>query len=138
VLQALKARSKAVKPKDLGLIGKDHLAARFKEVGVEAETFKYQKGLGESEGLPWVVETAFGWCPALSRRRIIVGVNWSVGLGNPFRSFSRYGGEGLEALLADQRAGRDEPIIFVLHYACPRAAYTDRGKSAIIIPEGHQ
>ena len=138
LLRALKAHSKPVKPKDLGLIGKDHLLARFKEVGVEAETFKYQKALGEIEGLPWVVETAFGWCPALSSRRIVVGVNWSVGLGNPFRSFSRYGGEGLESLLADQRAGRAEPIIFVLHYACPRAAYTDRGKSAIIVPGGRQ
>jgi hypothetical protein len=138
LLGALKRHSKPVKPQHLGLIGRDHLLARFKEVGVEPETFKYQKALGETEGLPWVVETAFGWCPSLKSRRIIVGVNWSVALGNPFRSFSRYGGEGLESLLADQRAGRDEPIIFILHYACPRAAYTDRGKSAVIIPDGRR
>jgi hypothetical protein len=138
LLCALKAHSRLVKPKDLALIGKDHLLARFEEVGVEAETFKYQKVLGETEELPWVVETAFGWCPSLGRRRIIVGVNWSVGLGNPFRSFSRYGGEGLESLLADQRAGREEPVIFVLHYVCPRAANTDRGKSALIVSEGRQ
>jgi DNA topoisomerase VI subunit B len=134
LLRALQSHSKPVKPQDLGLIGKDHLLARFKEVGVETETFKYQKVLGETEGLPWIVETAFGWCPKLSTRGIIVGINSSVGLGNPFRSFSRYGGEGLESLLAEQRAGQDEPIIFVLHYACPRAAYTDRGKSAIVLP----
>jgi hypothetical protein len=138
LVRALKTHSKPVKPQHLGLIGKDHLLACFKEVGVEAETFKYQKGLGEIEGLPWVVESAFGWCPALDSRRIIVGVNWSVGLGNPFRSFSSYGGEGLESLLTAQRAGRAEPIIFVLHYACPRVAYTDRGKSAIIVPGGRQ
>jgi hypothetical protein len=138
LLRALKRHSKPVKPKELGLIGKHHLRARFKEVGVEPETFKYQKALGETGGLPWVVETAFGWCPSLGSRRITVGVNWSVGLGNPFRSFSRYGGEGLESLLADQRAGRDEPIIFVLHFASPRAAYTDRGKSAIVLPGGEQ
>jgi hypothetical protein len=118
LLRALKSHSKPVKPKDLGIIGRDHLLACF----------------GETEGLPWVVETAFGWCPELGRRRIIVGVNWSVGIGNPFRSFGRYGGEGLEALLAHQRAGRDEPIIFVLHFVCPRAGYTDRGKSAIVLP----
>lgn len=141
LLCALKKHSKPVKPKDLGMIGKDHLLTCFKAVGVEAETFKYQKVLGETEGLPWVVETAFGWCPLLNNRRIIVGVNWSVGLGNPFRSFGRYGqygGEGLESLLADQRAGRNEPIIFVLHFVYPRAAYTDRGKSAIILPRGPQ
>jgi hypothetical protein len=134
LLRALKANSNPVKPKDLGLIGKDHLLARFNEVGVEGETFKYQKVLGEDDGLPWLVETAFGWCPTIGGRRIIVGVNWSVGLGNPFRSFSRHGGEGLEALLGEQRAGRDEPIILVLHYVCPRVAYTDRGKSAIVLP----
>jgi hypothetical protein len=136
LLQALKTHSRPVKPQELGLVGKDHLLARFKEALVEPETFKYQKALGETDGLPWVVETAFGWCPGLERRRIIVGVNWSVGLGNPFRSFSRYGGEGLESLLADQRAGRNEEIIFVLHFACSRAAYTDRGKSAIVLPSG--
>jgi DNA topoisomerase VI subunit B len=138
LLRALQKHSKAVKPKNLGLIGKEHLLARFKVIGVEPDTFKYHKALGETEGLPWIVETAFGWCPSLTRRRIIVGVNWSVGLGNPFRSFSRYGGKGLESLLAEQRAGRDEPIIFILHYVCPRAAYTDRGKSAITIPGGRQ
>jgi hypothetical protein len=138
LLAALKAHSKPVKPRDLGLIGKDHLLARFSEIGVEQETFKYQKALGETEGLPWVVETAFGWCPSLGRRRIIVGVNCSVALGNPFRSFGRYGGEGLESFLADQRAGRNEPIIFVLHYACPRPPFIDRGKSAIIVPGGER
>src|SRR5262249_24536030 len=124
LLRVLKLHSKPVKPKDLGVIGKEHLLARFKEVGIEAETFKYQKVLGETEELPWIVETAFGWCPSLDRRRIIHGVNWSVGLDNPFRSFSRYGGDGLESLLAEQRAGRNEPIIFVLHFACPLAPIT--------------
>ena len=134
--RALQAHSKPVN--DLGLIGKDHLLACFTEAKVEPETFKYQKALGETQGLPWVVETAFGWCPSQAHRRIITGVNWSVALGNPFRSFDRYGGEGLESLLADQRAGSDEPIIFILHFACPRVGYTDRGKSAITLPGGRQ
>jgi DNA topoisomerase VI subunit B len=133
LLAALKSFSKPVKPLDLGLIGQEHLRARFESVGVVAETFKYNKAVGEAEGLPWTVETGFGWCPTLEHRRIVVGVNWSVALGNPFRSFGR-AGEGLEALLAAQRAGRDEPIVFVLHFACPRAQYTDRGKSAIVLP----
>jgi len=134
LLSALQTHSKPVKPNDLGLIGKGHLLARFTEAQVEPETFKYQKAVGETEGLPWIVETAFGWCPTQSRRRIIAGVNWSVGLGNPFRSFDRYGGEGLEYLLADQRASSNEPIIFLLHFACPRVGYTDRGKSAVTLP----
>jgi hypothetical protein len=133
LLHALKTFSKPVKPLDLGLIGKEHLRSCFDAVGLEAETFKYYKAVGEADGLPWVVETAFGWCRALEQRRIVVGVNWSVALGNPFRSFG-HAGEGLESLLADQRAGRNEPIVFVLHFACPRTQYTDRGKSAIVLP----
>ena len=41
--------------------------------------------------------------------------------------------EGLEAALNQQRAGRNEPIVFVLHAAHPRVEYTDRGKSALVI-----
>jgi hypothetical protein len=134
---ALQAHSKPVKPNDLGLIGKNHLLARFTEAKVEAETFKYKKDMGEFEGQPWVVETAFGWCPSQDRRRVVLGVNWSVGLGNPFRSFGP-AGEGLESLLAQQRAGSDEPIIVVVHFACPRVGYTDRGKSAVMLPGGPQ
>ena len=133
LLRALQQHSKPVKPLDLGLIGKDHLRACFNAVGLEAETFKYHRAFGKEEGLPWVVETAFGWCPRQQRRRIVVGVNWSVALGNPFRTFG-HTGEGLGSLLADQRAGRNEPVVFVLHFACPRTQYTDRGKSAIVLP----
>jgi hypothetical protein len=134
LLHALKTFSKPVKPLDLGLIGKDHLRACFDAVGLQPETFKYHKAVGETDdGLPWVVETAFGWCPSQATRRIVVGANRSVALGNPFRSFG-HTGEGLEALLADQRAGRNEPIVFVLHFVCPRMQYTDRGKSAIVLP----
>jgi DNA topoisomerase VI subunit B len=137
LLQALKTFSKPVKPLDLGLIGKEHLRTCFDAVGLEPETFKYRKAAGEADGLPWIVETAFGWCPGLERRRIVVGVNWSVALGSPFRSFGATG-EGLESLLADQRAGRNEPVVFVLHFACPRTQYTDRGKSAIVLPGGER
>ena len=134
----LQTHSKPVKPKDLGLIGKDHLLACFTKAKVEPETFKYQKTLGETDGLPWVVETAFGWCPDNGdRRRIIAGINWSVALSNPFRSFGP-DGEGLEYLLADQRASSKEPVIFVLHFACPQVGYTDRGKSAVTLPGGDE
>ena len=44
------------------------------------------------------------------------------------------GGESLDSILAQQRAGRDEPIVTVLHLACPRVEYLDRGKSSIVVP----
>ena len=103
--------------------------------GVHEKTFRYRSDIGETpEGLPVVIETAFGWCPkGLAYRRIIAGANWSVALGNPFRDFGR-GGEGLERLLAEQRASSLEPIILLVHLASPRIQFSDRGKTALILP----
>ena len=135
LLAALQRHTRPPKPKDLGVIGREHLLARFLAYGAHADTFKYKAVIGDTEnGLPVVIETAFSWCPNGSERRIITGVNFSVALGNPFRSFGQTG-EGLEYLLAQQRAGRHEPIIFVLHLASPRVEFADRGKTALVIAE---
>ena len=92
LLAAMQRQSRPVKPKDLGLIGKDHLAARFKAAGADLETFRYRRTFGETDGIPDVIETAFGWCPdGANKRRIITGVNWSPAIGNPFRSLGAYG-----------------------------------------------
>ena len=137
LLAAMKERSKPVPPKALGVIGRDHLAARFEAIGSEMESFDYKKMSGETDGLPWVVETAFAWCPQAERRRIVTGVNWSPGIINPFRQLGK-AGRSLDTILAQQRATADEPLVLVLHMACPRVAYTDRGKSAVVIPGGEE
>jgi hypothetical protein len=59
-------------------------------------------------------------------------VNWSPGINNPFRQLGR-SGESLDAILAEARANTSQPVIAVLHLVCPRVAYTDRGKSAIVV-----
>jgi hypothetical protein len=134
LLAAMQRHSKPVKPRDLGFIGKEHLAARFEAAGAALETFNYRRTVGEADGIPDVIETAFGYCPdGANERRIITGVNWSVAIGNPFRSLGSYG-ESLDTILSEQRSGRDEPIIFVLHLARPRIEYTDHGKTAVVIP----
>ena len=133
LLAAMQTHTRPPKAKDLGVIGREHLLNRFLAYGAHAETFKYKAVIGDTAtGLPVVIETAFGWCPDGSERRIITGVNFSVALGNPFRSFGQTG-EGLEHRLAEQRAGRNEPIIFVLHLASPRVEFADRGKTALVI-----
>jgi hypothetical protein len=138
LLAACQKHTRTVKPKTLGVIGRDHLLTCFRAAGIHEESFKYQMATGEIDGLPWIVETAFGFCPKRAGgRRIIAGVNFSVGIGNPFRSFRRYGGEGLEAHLNQLRAAADEPIVVVLHYTCPRVAFTGRGKTAVIVPGAH-
>jgi hypothetical protein len=37
--------------------------------------------------------------------------------------------------LRELRVGSGEPIVVVLHYTCPRVEFTDRGKTALVIPE---
>jgi len=81
--------------------------------------------------VPWVVETAFGWCPKAASRRLVTGVNWSPGIVNPFRELGRFG-MSLDTVLAKQRANANEQVILALHIACPRVEYTDRGKSAVV------
>jgi DNA topoisomerase VI subunit B len=135
LLAAMKQQSRPVKPINLGLIGRDHLAARFKAAGADLRTFKYRRTTGESEGLPDVIEAAFAYCPNGSKaRRIITGVNWSVAISNPFRRLGMLG-QSLDTVLATQRSGRDEPIVFLLHLARPRIAFTDHGKTTLAIPD---
>jgi hypothetical protein len=59
-------------------------------------------------------------------------VNFSPGISNPFRQLGRRG-EGLDAILSQVRANTTQPVIAALHVVCPRIAYTDRGKSAIVV-----
>jgi DNA topoisomerase VI subunit B len=135
LLDAMRKHTRPPKAKDLGVIGKEHLASRFAAVGVHTDTFQYKAVIGDAEnGVPVVIETAFGWCPKGESRRIITGVNFSVALGNPFRSFGQTG-EGLERMLAQQRVGSGEPIVFFLHLASPRVEFADRGKTSLVIGE---
>lgn len=136
LLAAIQKHSKPVKPAVLGIIGEAHIRRRMEEAGCQMETFKYKRvAQVDSDSLPMVIETAFGWrgddCE--DGRRIITGINWSPAISDPFRSFGSEYGDGLTALLERQRAGEEEPVIFLLHVAHPRVRYTDRGKSAVVM-----
>lgn len=136
LLMAMRDHTKPVKAPRLGIIGKDHFARRFSELGCLPDTIEYAKKARVDDGVPFVLESAFGWFgeTAKDRRRIFAGANWSAGIQNPFRSFGSTG-EGLDALLREQWAGSTEPIAFALHLAHPRVEYTDRGKSAIVLTD---
>lgn len=134
LLSALKVDSKPVKPDQLGVIGRPHLEAKFRAAGCEMESFSYKKVTDLKDGLPTVIEAAFGWCPNFYARRLVTGVNWSPGILNPFRELGD-AGRSLDSLLGEQWADRDEPIIFFLHTVNPRVEFTDRGKSAVVIAQ---
>lgn len=122
--------SNPIRPKDIGVIGREHLCAKFQKVGVDPESFDYRCVAFECDGVPYVAEAAFGYLPrSQNGRHIITGLNWSVAIGaSPFRPL---GGWGLDDILSDQWADQDEPIAFALHLASPMLQFTDRGKSAI-------
>jgi DNA topoisomerase VI subunit B len=133
LLSAMQAESKPVPPERLGVIGRAHVATRFEALGCDMETFKYTYKRGTTDGLPWIVESAFAYRPKEEGgRRFVVGVNWSPGIGNPFRSLGSMG-QSLDSVLEQQRAGRDEPVVLLIHMAQPRVEYTDRGKSAVVV-----
>jgi hypothetical protein len=138
LLAALKRHTKPVRPAELGIVGKDHLYRLMEAAGGDPRTFTYNRSLGDTGGLPRVTEFAFGiHRDGLSAgrgpsRKVITGVNWSPGINNPFRYLGR-GSVGLDAILEQVRANTSQPVIAVLHLACPRVAYTDRGKSAIVV-----
>jgi DNA topoisomerase VI subunit B len=141
LLAAMRKHSKPVVPHHLGIIGAEHLKQRFLAAGGNADTFEYQQRKGmTSEGIPFVIEFAFGLHESgLTRdaavsRKIVTGANWSVGINNPFRAFGSTG-EGLESTLAKVRATATQPVICALHLASAYIQYADRGKSSIILTE---
>jgi hypothetical protein len=102
LLEAMRAQSRPVKAAALGIIGRDHFEARFRNAGAEMETFDYRRITDhDDEGIPFLVEVAFGWLgeEATDWRRLITGVNWSPGIINPFRRLGGIG-ESLDSLLS--------------------------------------
>jgi DNA topoisomerase VI subunit B len=123
---ALQDITKPVKPIDLGVIGRDHLEKVCLEAGGDPETFGYHKVIGTTNGLPWIIEVAFAYCPEGDDSRIIAGCNWSPGIVNPFHD--------VDAVLANQYVEGDTPVVIVIHLVCPVLAFADRGKSQLVLP----
>ena len=93
LLASTRKHTKPVAPHHLGVIGAEHLKERFLTAGGNAETFHYEKRMGmTSEGIPYVIEFAFGLHQtgliqgAAVPRKFVTGANWSVGIHNPFRA----------------------------------------------------
>jgi DNA topoisomerase VI subunit B len=133
LLEAMQAETRPVRPQLLGVIGEDHIRKRFELVGVNLETFNYKRRFRDDNGVPAVIEVGFGFCPSgPPERRLVLGVNWSVGINNPFRQMGAYG-HSLETYLQQQRVSYRDPVVLLIHLASPRITYTDRGKSSLAL-----
>ncbi len=64
----------------------------------------------------------------------MTGVNWSPESAIHFRELGQHAAS-LDAELAELRAGPNDAIVFVIHMACPRVEYRDRGKSSVHIED---
>jgi hypothetical protein len=130
LLEEMKAASRPVRANDLGIIGEAHLIW----VSDEPELGRYRKVEIEADGVPYLIEVAFGYRPPDDNHRIMIAaLNWSASVGgNPFKRLGA--GDGLGAILAEQCAGPTEPIGFVLHLATPRPSFLDKGKTIVKLP----
>jgi hypothetical protein len=59
-MTAVQKHTKAVKAAELGIIGKEHLYRLMEIVGGDPKTFTYNRSFGETNGIPRVIEFAFG------------------------------------------------------------------------------
>jgi DNA topoisomerase VI subunit B len=132
LLVSMKRNTRPIKPAALGVIGTDHLRARFDAIGCKMPTFQYKRQTCSRDSIPSVLEVAFAWNPEANGRRLVTGVNWSPAIPgtNPFRKLGR---QSLDAILANARADEDESVLVFLHLAMPGVQYTDRAKSTLII-----
>ena len=135
LLNSCQRHTRPVKPEDLGLIGARHLLRDCMALGAAEESFQYRKHLGMTRvGLPYAIEAAFAYLPyPAATREIITGVNFSSAIDNPFTRLGYF--ESLTGVLQSQYINADDPVAVVLHYASPVPDFSDRGKSAVTLPE---
>jgi DNA topoisomerase VI subunit B len=122
LLAAMQAAARPIKPKALGPLGKDTVAATFSTWQADPETYRYKMFTGDDYGVPWIVEAAMACLPEGRSRQLLSGINWSPAFKDPF---------DLGFQLGNSWCGPFEPIILLIHLICPRPEFRDRGKSSI-------
>ena len=133
LLRAMQSESKPVKPAGLGIIGKDHIAG-------QVQGDRLRDGIVPIQESPLASRTRFrglskphsDGVPKPTAGESSPGANWSPGIVNPFRELGQWG-QSLDTVLAQQRATSDEPVVLLLHLACPRVQFADRGKSTVVV-----
>jgi len=126
LMDAMSEHSKPVKSKALGIIGEKHFQEWMIQDGISEDSINYKMITGESKENPFVLEVAFGVFNdeyAELGREIVTGLNWSPALSMPFVELSY--------LLGEVRVNAHDPVCVIVHLACPRLDFTDRGKSKL-------
>jgi DNA topoisomerase VI subunit B len=133
LLKAMQGMSRPVKPRDLGVIGRDHLARFVAAAGSDPDSFQYSLEEQTVSGVPYLAEVAFAHAPDAETRTRVTGLNFSPSVGgHPFHSLGPV--QSLDGLLSGQFAGPNEPVIVCVHLTAPRLDFLDRGKSSVALP----
>lgn len=127
LLTCMQSESRPVQPDLLGVIGETHIRRWLTEQHVSTESIEYRCKRGVADGLPYVLEMAFGVSSNDdSRRRVAAGLNWTPSVRVPFETLNR--------MMSECLVQYNDPVIVVIHLACPKLAFTDRGKSRLMLP----
>ncbi len=129
LLSTMQRESRPVKPQLLGIIGEQHITYHLSGSYNEPESIRYKMIKGTADGLPFVLEVAFGVYTAEysdNRGDRFVGLNWSPAIRSPMGELNR--------IFSEMRVDSFDPVNVVVHLACPRLEFTDRGKSRLDLP----
>ncbi|MER2529117.1 MAG: DUF2399 domain-containing protein [Candidatus Competibacter denitrificans] len=128
LLAAMQAESRPVKPEALGTLGQSHCAIQLARYGASPDSIEYRRAQGTTDGLPYGIEVAFGVKRDSDHPRTLrVGINCSPTLDQPFSA--------LTEALSDARCTSSDPVMLLVHLACPLVQFVDRGKARAMLPE---
>jgi hypothetical protein len=152
LLTAMQARARPVVPRRLGVLGEAHLRealTAWYDVDPETLVYRVQKGttgqepdapepdeLGQPEKeqdaprqqLPYILEVACAQkADPEAGRGLLCGFNFTPALDVPFRE--------LAWICGNADVNEEDPIALVVHVTCPRLDATDRGKTAVALPD---
>jgi DNA topoisomerase VI subunit B len=128
LLDCMRRTSEPIEPKRLGVIGQWHLFQTMVSCGAVEASLRYKREAFTYEGLPYVIEAAFGHAPESAHLLTVAGLNFSPTVGDqPFGY--------LYELLEERWIGGDDPVIVCVHMTAPRFTFRDKGKSTIDMAE---
>jgi DNA topoisomerase VI subunit B len=124
LLDAMRNHTRQVAPQHMGVIGEPHFRKTLLALGVSHNSFEYKKRMGIENGLPFVVEAAFGSKRIKAERRdLILGLNFSP----TFKASS----EHLDDVLDEAWLDAYDPVVLAVHQVCPHLTFTSLGKGEI-------
>ena len=128
LLAAMQQASRPVKPDALGVLSEEHFRNALERHGATPDSVEYRRAMGDVDGLSYVLEVGFAVkSNADYVRTLRVGINFSPALAQPFMP--------LDTALTEARCTRNDPVVVLVHLACPAIQFSDRGKAKAILSE---